>query len=257
MFGLDEWIAAQADGAGIVLVLLVALLLGLRHATDPDHLTAVSTLVLSGPEGGRRAALLGLAWGSGHALTLLALGLPVVLAGRLLPDSVQSAAEVAIGGVIMLLAARLLLRWRRGYFHLHPHAHGELRHAHPHVHEHPVADAHPGEHAHDHSHPADLGRTPLAAFGIGLVHGVGGSAGASILLLGAGSDTTAAVAALVVLAAGTALSMAVASMAFGATLAHRVTKPRLESTVPVFGALALAFGAWYALGALGTVPYVF
>jgi ABC-type nickel/cobalt efflux system permease component RcnA len=254
---LDEWIAGQADGAGLVVVLLVALLLGLRHATDPDHLTAVSTLVLSRPHGGRRAGMLGIAWGSGHALTLLALGLPVVLAGRLLPDSARSAAEVAIGAVIVLLAVRLLVRWRRGYFHLHPHAHGDLRHAHPHVHEHPITDDHPGEHAHDHAHPGDLGRTPLAAFGIGLVHGVGGSAGASVLLLGAGPDTTAGAIALVVFAAGTALSMAVASLAFGATLAHRVTGRRLESAVPVFGTLALAFGAWYALGALGTVPYAF
>jgi ABC-type nickel/cobalt efflux system permease component RcnA len=255
VFGLDEWIAGQADDAGLAMVLLVALLLGLRHATDPDHLTAVSTLVLSRPQGTRRAALLGLAWGCGHALTLLALGLPFVFAGSLLPDSVQSAAEVAIGAVIMLLAIRLLVRWRRGYFHLHPHSHGDVRHAHPHAHA--VDQAHPHEHAHDHAHPDDLGRTPVAAFGIGLVHGVGGSAGASILLLSAAPDTTTAVVALLVFAAGTALSMAVASLAFGATVAHRVTGRRLETAVPVFGVIALAFGAWYALGALGTVPYVF
>lgn len=254
MFGLDEWIAGQADGAGLALVLLVALLLGLRHATDPDHLTAVSTLVLSRRHGTRRAALLGLAWGGGHALTLLAVGLPFVFAGRLLPDSVQSAAEVAIGAVIMLLAIRLLVRWRRGYFHLHPHAHGDVRHAHPHVHEHGVTEAHPHEHAHQHAHPEDLGRTPVGAFGIGFVHGVGGSAGASILLVSATPDTTTAAVALVVFALGTALSMAAASLAFGATLAHRLTGRRLESAVPVFGVTALAFGAWYALGALGTVP---
>ena len=62
---------------------VVAILLGLRHATDPDHLTAVSTLFLGeSPNGPRRATTLGLAWGLGHAATLFAFGLPVVLFRR-------------------------------------------------------------------------------------------------------------------------------------------------------------------------------
>jgi high-affinity nickel permease len=71
VFGFDELIAGLAGGETLVLVLLVALLLGVRHATDPDHLAAVSTLIASEPESGtRRARKLGLAWGLGHALTL-------------------------------------------------------------------------------------------------------------------------------------------------------------------------------------------
>ena len=142
------------------------MLLGLRHATDPDHLTAVSTLVLSERgRGTRRAGRLGLAWGLGHALTLLAFGLPAVLLSAYLPDAVQRAAEALVGLVIVLLALRLLRRWRRGYFHAHPHAHGGVRHAHPHVHE------GSGHGAHEHAHAEALGRTPLAAAGIGMLHG--------------------------------------------------------------------------------------
>ena len=71
MFGLDEWIAGL--GGNGLMGLAVALLMGLRHATDPDHLTAVSTLILSDQrDGARRAGALGLAWGLGHATTLLA-----------------------------------------------------------------------------------------------------------------------------------------------------------------------------------------
>jgi cytochrome c biogenesis protein CcdA len=249
VFGLDHTVAELGSGGGIAVALLIALLLGLRHATDPDHLTAVSTLVLSDDRhGGRRASMLGLAWGCGHALTLLVLGLPAVLWGHLLPDPVQSAAELAVGLVIVGLAVRLLVRWRRGYFHLHQHRHGALRHAHPHVHE--------GEHTeqHEHSHPDDLGRSPLVAFGIGLVHGAGGSAAAGVLLVSAIGDRTAGVAALVVFAAGTALSMAVASSAFGAALARRWLRRRLGTAVPALGGTALLFGAWYALAALGTLP---
>ena len=65
MFGLDERIAASSDGASIWIVLAVAVLLGLRHATDPDHLAAVTTLVANGRERAtRRAGELGLAWAS-------------------------------------------------------------------------------------------------------------------------------------------------------------------------------------------------
>ena len=68
MFGLDDWIAELAHGEALAAVLAVALLLGLRHASDPDHLAAVSTLIASEPEDGtRRAGRLGLAWGLGHA----------------------------------------------------------------------------------------------------------------------------------------------------------------------------------------------
>jgi cytochrome c biogenesis protein CcdA len=255
VFGLDQLIAGLGGGASLVVALLVALLLGLRHATDPDHLTAVSTLVLSQERrGSRRAAVLGLAWGSGHALTLLALGLPVVLAGRFLPETVQEIAELAVGLVIMGLAVRLLLRWRRGYFHLHPHSHGDVTHAHPHVHERAPRRDHPREHGH--SHAEGPGRTPLAAFGIGLVHGVGGSAGAAILLLSAIPDQATAVAALAIFAAGTAVSMAAASSLFGSALARRSLQSRLDTAVPAFGGTALVFGAWYALAAVGTLPHV-
>ena len=127
MFGLDERIAASSDGASIWIVLAVAVLLGLRHATDPDHLTAVTTLVASGRERAAcRAGELGLAWGLGHAATLFAFGMPILVLNSAIPHRVQQAAETAIGIVIVYLALRLLFRWRRGElrFHAHPHAHG-------------------------------------------------------------------------------------------------------------------------------------
>ncbi len=255
MFGLDDGIAGLAGGGGIGVALLVALLLGLRHATDPDHLTAVSTLVMSeGRRGGRRAASLGLAWGAGHAGTVVAFGLPVVLFGQHLPETVQRIAELAIGILIVALAVRLLVRWRRGYFHAHPHRHGDLRHSHPHVHE-GRAEPHPLQH--DHRHPDALGRSPGAAFAIGLVHGLGGSAGAALLLIAAIPGRIEAVLALVVFAAGTALSMALCSTAFGHALARGPAARRLAALAPTFGLIGVLFGAWYALGALQTVPYAF
>ena len=257
MLGLDHHIVELGSGS-LVLALIAALLLGLRHATDPDHLTAVAALTLSeGPIGRRRAAGLGLTWGMGHACTLIALGLPVVLLDSYLPDSVQHALEVVVGVVIVILGVRLLVRWRRGTFHVHPHSHGEVVHAHPHAHgggaEHVLAHEH--SLAHEHPHAEALGRTPLAAFGIGLLHGAGGSAGVGILLVASVPGRAAGAAALAVFALGTALSMAAVSAAFGSIVDRKLMRPRLQTAAPVLATLSLLFGSWYALGALGAVPY--
>lgn len=247
MFGLDEWMT-QASGSG-AMGLVVAVLLGLRHATDPDHLTAVSTLVLSEErDGARRAGVLGFAWGLGHATTIFAFGLPIVLFRRYLPEAVQRAAEAVIGLVIVALAMRLLVRWRRGYFHLHSHVHGDLHHAHPHVHEGSRASHAPQAHAHPHAE--EMGRTPLAAYGIGLVHGIGGSAMVGLLVVGAAANRALGVIALLLFAAGTAVSMALVSSAFGYALARGPVARLVGPLMPLVGVASLGFGMWYAAGAI-------
>lgn len=229
--------------------LVVAILLGLRHATDPDHLTAVSTLVLSEErDGARQAGVLGFAWGLGHATTIFAFGLPIVLFEAHLPDLVRRGAEAAIGLLIVALALRLLLRWRRGYFHAHSHVHGEVRHAHPHVHEDRAAEHVRAAHAHPHAE--GLGRSPVAAYGIGLVHGIGGSAVVGLLVVGAAASRALGVLALLLFAAGTALSMALVSAAFGYALARGPVSRLVGPLMPLVGLASLAFGAWYAVGAV-------
>jgi ABC-type nickel/cobalt efflux system permease component RcnA len=258
VLGLDDQIA-QLGGGTLVLALAVAVLLGLRHATDPDHLTAVATLIVADErQGARRARRLGFAWGLGHGATMFLFGVPLILVGDALPERVHQVAEIVIGAVICLLALRLLSRWRAGAFHSHPHTHGGRRHAHPHVH----ADGHEHAHghaasAHEHDHEESLGRTPLAAFGIGLVHGVGGSAGAGVLLVGAAADGAPAIIALALFAAATACSMALVSSSFGYALAGGTLARRLESAVPALGAASLAFGVWYAASAVHLTPYPF
>lgn len=248
MVGVDDWIQRLSGGGFMVFV--VAVLLGLRHATDPDHLTAVSTLFLSDQRGGpRRAALLGASWGLGHGATLFAFGIPVVLFQRYLWASLQRAAEAAIGLLIVALAVRLLLRWRRGYFHMHAHSHGPIRHVHPHAHEHTRKRLEHSTH-HTHLHAEGLGRSPLTALGIGMVHGIGGSAGVGILLVGAVPGQMQAAVALLMFAGATAASMALISTAFGYALAGRTVRHRLAKLVPILGTASLLFGVWYSIGAL-------
>ena len=228
MFGLDNWIAHLSSGPTLLAVAGIAVLLGLRHATDPDHLAAVTTLIASGRERTTTlAARLGLAWGVGHAATLFAFGLPIVLFKAYLPAAVQQGAETAVGVLIVGLALWLLLRWRRGELQVHPH---------PHVH-------------------AVRARGPMQAFGIGLVHGMGGSAGVGVLLLAAIHDRGVAVLALALFAVCTAISMAALSTGFGLTLSSAPARRAFGRLAPALGALSLLFGVWYALGALEVAPY--
>ena len=247
MLGLDDRIVALADGSSLWIVVVVAVLLGLRHASDPDHLAAVTTLLASGKErAARRAGELGLAWGLGHALTLIAFGLPVVLLNRYLPERIQQAAETAVAVVIVYLGVRLLVRWRQGMFHVHPHEHRGGRHSHVH--------AHREERGHAHRHRT---RTPLGAFAIGLVHGMGGSAGVSVLLLAGVESTALAVTSLVLLAVFTAVSMWLLSTVFGLTLVSRPLRSSFNGVAPVLGVSSLAFGIWYATAAWALAPYPF
>ena len=250
MPGLDQHLAVLAHGHALLVVVAVAILLGLRHATDPDHLAAVSTFIASERRDGvRRAGELGLAWGLGHATTLLICGMPVVLAAAYLPDAARRAAEVTVGVVIMALAARLLMRWRRGRFHAHRHRHGSIEHRHLHPHA-------AGE-AHDHAHVSEplLGRSPLQAYAIGLLHGIGGSAGIGVLLIAGIADRVVAVSALVLFAVATAVSMWLLSWCFGIAITRGAAVRRALALAPGLGAVSVAFGLWYTLGALDIVRY--
>jgi hypothetical protein len=231
MFGIDDWIAGLSDGGSIAVVVAVAVLLGLRHATDPDHLAAVTTLVASGRKRATGAAArLGAWWGAGHALTLVVFGIPILLADRFLPDVLQRGTETAVAALIVFLAVRLIVRWRHGAFALDV--------THDGGHRHPV-------------------RSPVGAFGIGLVHGMGGSAGVCVLLLAAIPSPELALVGLVVLAFFTAVSMTVVTTGFGAVLSVRPVAGSLGAAAPVLGGVSLAFGVWYAAAVWSLAPYPF
>jgi ABC-type nickel/cobalt efflux system permease component RcnA len=249
MATIDGWLEGFLHGpAALWVILMVSLALGLRHASDPDHLAAVTTLIASeSGNGARKAGSMGLSWGIGHGTSLFLIGLPLVLFGRYLPGPVQQAAEALIGVIIIILAARLLVRWRRGHFHAHAHSHGGEP-DHRHVHSHGSDSSH--EHAHHVFH-----RTPLSSYGIGVVHGIGGSGGLTLLLLSTISDPGHATVALLIFAGGTAVSMALLSTAFGLAIASGPIGRNLERLIPALGASSLAFGTWYMLGALGVVAY--
>ena len=247
MFGLDDLITSYSDGTAAWIVILVAILLGLRHATDPDHVAAVTTLVAGTRERATpTAAALGAAWGLGHATTLFAFGVPILVLDANLPERVQQLAESAIAVAIGYLAVRLIIRWRRGLFHTHVHEHDGVRHAHLHSH------AEGAEHRHPHR-----ARTKLGSFAVGLVHGMGGSAGVGILLVASIESPLLGVISLGLLAIFTGVSMTVLSAGFGAALASRPLRSSLAAVAPGLGVASLAFAIWYGAAAWALAPYPF
>jgi high-affinity nickel permease len=221
---LDELLTSMLDGEPLLVVLALAVLLGLRHASDPDHLVAVTSLVAAGSTDVRGAARIGAWWGAGHAATMVVLGLPLIVLSTQLPSWLETAAERLVGVVILLLAARLLVKWVRGGYRAE-------RHSHPPgvVHRH----LHTGEHTH--------------AAAVGTLHGLAGTGAIVLLLIAALPTTEIAVAALLVFAPMSVLSMAAMTAAFAWFFTRPLMDPLFRRVLmPLMGALGLLFGAWYA-----------
>ena len=220
------------DVLGLLVALGLAALLGLRHASDPDHLVAVTSLVATDDRGPRDAARLGAWWGVGHAAALLLLGLPLILFRAQLPGWVAAGAELAVGVVILALAVRVLWKWLRGGYRSGAHVHNGGG-AHRHLHSDPK-----------HRHAA---RRPREALGIGVLHGLAGSGAVAVLMIATLPTRTEAAAALAVFAPMSVISMAACTAAFAWVLTRPALAPLYGSVViPAVGSFGVLFGAWYA-----------
>jgi ABC-type nickel/cobalt efflux system permease component RcnA len=233
---LDVWLAGLLAGAPLLVSLGIAFVLGLRHATDPDHLVAVTSLVAAEDGDVHAAARLGAWWGLGHALTLLAIGLPLIALKSELPAPLERGAEAGIGLVILMLAARVLLKWLRGDYAAGPHGHHGEAGDHRHLrHQADPAHAHRGL------------RTPRQAFAIGTLHGLAGTGAVVLLLVAALPDRLEAAAALAVFAPMTVVSMTACTSIFAWVLTRPLVEPIYRRVlIPVMGAFGLLFGVWYA-----------
>src|SRR5256712_4240810 len=177
----------------------LGLLLGFRHAFEPDHLAAVSTLAT---RQGKLldACRLGVAWAVGHSLSVGVVVGAIMLFGLQLPRRLWPAADFLVGLLLIGLGASVIGRYVRGRWHLHVHAHDGGPH--PHLHSH----AHDASHAH--AHPQGDARRSL---GFGLLHGLAGSAAILVLLVAAAPTRTAQLTYFLAFAAGTMLGMLLVS----------------------------------------------
>jgi high-affinity nickel-transport protein len=176
-------------------ILAVGFFLGMRHATDPDHVVAVTTIV-SRQRNLLKAALTGIFWGIGHTLTIFAVGSLIILFDVVIPARIGLSMEFSVGLMLIVLGAMNIssfLRTSRAVaasseiepvVHNHAHAHGEVVHSHAHLHG---ADSH----THNYESMSWLDRTfgqvgfyrQMRPLLIGIVHGLAGSAAVALLIL--------------------------------------------------------------------------
>lgn len=245
------------SGEPVVSALLVGFVLGLQHAADPDHLVAVATIVSRERRFGS-GALIGLAWGAGHATTLTLVGGALVAFNVTLGPGIGRGLELLVAGMIIALGAFRLRDALRGLgaappAHLladHEHASRGAFHSHSHLHGHHV-------HAHPHVHPprrllgvlGGRGRTVAGrAYLVGAMHGLAGTAALSLLVLATLRSRLSglvylAVFALASLGGMTALT---AVMAYPVALASRFARAHRALGLSA-GAGAIAFGVLYAV----------
>ena len=188
----------QNKMTGGMLILATGFILGMRHATDPDHVIAVSTIV-SRERSIPRASLIGIFWGIGHTLTILAVGACIVLFGLVIPPRVGLTMEFSVGLMLILLGVLNLsgaMTWiSQKFAPAHPRVTGEHVHLHEHnakLHVHWHSHAPGSQHHGDSLPPPSWLSNPLNRLGlfhtlrplcVGLVHGLAGSAAVALLVL--------------------------------------------------------------------------
>ena len=248
----------------LVSIIVLGFFLGMRHATDPDHVIAVTTIV-SRQRSIRHAALIGVLWGVGHTITILAVGSAIILFGIVIPARVGLTMELSVGLMLILLGILNLsgiMRWitetvtpsHMGH-HTHPHGHGDYLHSHPHGH---------GPETHGHAESAtpvgwmdrNFGRLGfyhiLRPLAVGIVHGLAGSAAVALLVLTTIRVPSWAILYLLVFGLGTVAGMMLITAAIAVPFTFSETRfARLNRGMGmVSGLVSLVFGLFivYQMG---------
>jgi hypothetical protein len=240
-------------------ILALGFFLGMRHATDPDHVIAVTTIV-SNQRNRMRAALIGAFWGVGHTLTILLVGAGIILFNLVIPVRVGLSMELSVAVMLVVLGLMNIAGFLRSMptrsihdhdgenvIHSHLHSHGDYVHTHPHSHQPEV-------------HPHLSKQTPVAwpdrlfgsiglyqylrPFVVGVVHGLAGSAAVALLVLTTIRNFHWAIAYLLVFGVGTIAGMMLITMSIASTFAMMGKgSQKFRHRLPlVSGLLSLGFG---------------
>ena len=263
----------------VVSFLFLGFFLGMRHATDADHVVAIATIV-SRQRSLAGSALIGAAWGVGHTITVMAVGTAIIVFGVVIPPRLGMSMEFAVGvmlvvlGVLTLTGMGRVARAAYGHarlpggqerdLHDHLHTHGDYVHRHQHGHG-------PGAHGHAEEHTplgrldrSGLGRISfyswLRPFVVGLVHGLAGSAAVALMILSIIREPVAALGYLLLFGLGTIVGLMLITLILSAPFAFTaVNLPKFNWRLRVASGLVscsfgvvLIYGIGFAEGGLFT-----
>ena len=230
--------------SGVLSALVLGFLLGLKHATDADHVVAVSTIV-SAHRNAWKGIWVGVSWGLGHSTPLLVLGIVILVFKEVVLAQYEAVApvfEFGVGVMLVFLGAQVFWNLRRGRLHLHRHAHDDEAHVHIHATHDPAARPEV-ETAHGFLH---FGRPffRVKSYTIGVVHGLAGSAAVMLVLLPQVSSFLVGVGYLLTFGIGTMLSMSTVTLLLGVPFATSGKFERFNRAISgVAGAASVVFGA--------------
>jgi len=271
----------MTEAVNVVSFLFLGFFLGMRHATDADHVVAIATIV-SRERSVAGSALIGAAWGVGHTVTVMAVGAAIIMFGVVIPPKLGLSMEFAVGIMLVLLGILTLTGMGRAVgaahahahaadprghaldLHDHLHAHGDYVHRHPHGHG-------PAAHGHAEAHTplarldrSGLGRIALyqwlRPFAVGLVHGLAGSAAVALMVLSIIREPVAALGYLLLFGLGTIVGMMLITLILSAPFAFTaVNLPKFNWRLRVASGLVsfvfgvvLIYGIGFAEGGLFT-----
>jgi ABC-type nickel/cobalt efflux system permease component RcnA len=221
----------------------LGLLFGLKHATEVDHVVAVSTIA-SQQRNVLRSALVGALWGAGHTASLLIVGVVVLSLRIAIPESVSNWLEFCVA--LMIIGLGITALWRalrkRSDVHVHEHSHEGVSHVHIHFHE--AETRHKAERKHSHA-VSVVGVKPVL---IGMMHGLAGSSALTLLVLTQIDSVWVGFLYLATFSLGSIVGMLLMSGLIG--LPFALTSRSLSSLhhrMQMAAAVAsIAFGLWYA-----------
>ena len=241
---------AQSLPVSFIAILALGFFLGMRHATDADHVVAVSTIVTR-ERSVVNAALIGALWGAGHTLTILAVGTAIIVFSFVVSPRLGLTMELSVGLMLVLLGALNIFGFRRSLEEcVHQHNHPDTPHSHV------AGESHTSS---QHTHGLSLAVLdrfcgtltiyqmcrPLL---IGIVHGLAGSAAVALLVLTTIHNSHWAIAYLVIFGLGTIAGMMVITVALGSTIAYagRRSESLTRYLAAASGWISLAFGLFIA-----------
>ncbi|WP_018393234.1 sulfite exporter TauE/SafE family protein [Bacillus sp. 37MA] len=226
-------------------ILALGFVLGIKHAIEPDHIIAVSTIA-SQSKKLLRSSLAGVFWGIGHTATLFIVGIIFILMKDEIPAEWAMSLEFLVGIMLVYLGVTTILSFKN--IHIHEHEHDTEEHKHVHSHE------NSGKHEHKHSHK---NVSYLKSVLIGLVHGLAGSGAMILLTMSTVKSVWEGAMYILIFGAGTVIGMLFFTTIIGIPFVFSAKKISLNKTLTqITGVVSTVFGLYYMYN-LGVIEGLF